>query len=235
MTGLESARAAEPAAMPPGTGDQLAASARLQILATEHWSLLATRSLSWNEAFSRAAMFLTLLAGATVALALAAQAMSFGESFRVFALLVLAVVLFVGVATDIRLVQINREDAIWVMGMNRLRHAYLELAPELARYFVTGWHDDEAGVRLTFAAPPPERSQLHGLVTTPGMVAVVDALIAAVLAAIAAVQLGASSAAAIIVGVAAFVVVSLALFAYGYRIVGAAPQPPPRFPADPGA
>jgi len=32
-----------------------------QILATEHWSLLATRSLIWNEALSRATVFLTVL------------------------------------------------------------------------------------------------------------------------------------------------------------------------------
>lgn len=37
---------------------------RLQILATEHWSLLASRNLAWNESFSGAAGF---------ALALAAQ------------------------------------------------------------------------------------------------------------------------------------------------------------------
>ncbi|HTJ61558.1 MAG TPA: hypothetical protein VL333_10255, partial [Candidatus Saccharimonadales bacterium] len=52
----------------------LPAALRLQMLTTEHWSLLATRSMSWNEAFSRAAMFLSVLSGATVALALVAQA-----------------------------------------------------------------------------------------------------------------------------------------------------------------
>ena len=52
---------------------------RLQILTTEHWSLLSTRGLSWNEAFSRATMFLSVLSGAVVALALVAQATAFGE------------------------------------------------------------------------------------------------------------------------------------------------------------
>jgi len=94
------------------------------MLTTEHWSLLATRSMSWNEAFSRAAMFLSVLSGATVALALVAQATSFGENFSLFALLLLPVVLFVGVTTFVRLVQVNREDGYWVVGMNRLRHAY---------------------------------------------------------------------------------------------------------------
>jgi hypothetical protein len=48
---------------------------RLQILSTEHWSLLASRSLAWNESFSRGGMFLATLSGAIVALALVAQAM----------------------------------------------------------------------------------------------------------------------------------------------------------------
>ena len=81
--------------------DAAARALRAQLLATEHWSLLATRSLSWNESFARAGMFLTLLSGATVALALVAQATSFGEGFVVFALLILPVVLFVG-SGDVR-------------------------------------------------------------------------------------------------------------------------------------
>jgi hypothetical protein len=123
---------------------------RLQILTTEHWSLLSTRSLSWNEASSRAAMFLSALSGAVVALALVAQASAFGEGFVIFALLILPVVLLLGAATFVRLVEINHEDVRWVIGMNLLRHAYLEAAPELRPYFVTGWHDDEGGIMATF-------------------------------------------------------------------------------------
>ena len=46
-----------------------AAAARLQILATEHWSLLATRALTYNEALSRVTIFLSILSGALIALA----------------------------------------------------------------------------------------------------------------------------------------------------------------------
>lgn len=66
---------------------------RIQILATEHWSLLATRGMTWNEMFTRAGMFLTTLSAAVVALALVAQATDFGGNFHVFALLILPVVL----------------------------------------------------------------------------------------------------------------------------------------------
>jgi hypothetical protein len=108
--------------------DDLPAALRLQILTTEHWNLLSTRALSWNEAFSRATMFLSALSGAIVALALVAQVATFGAAFSTFALLILPVVLFLGLATFLRLVQINREDARWVIGMNLLRHAYLKQA-----------------------------------------------------------------------------------------------------------
>src|SRR5215472_16094639 len=83
---------------------------RAQLLATEHYSLLATRGMTWNEIFSRASMFITVLSAAVVALALVAQATAFGPGFRIFALLVLPVVLLVGVATSLRLSDANLED-----------------------------------------------------------------------------------------------------------------------------
>src|SRR6195256_454928 len=95
----------EPA--PPPLGDagpttESSPAMRLQILSTEHWSLLASRSLAWNESFSRAGMFLTTLTGAIVALALVAQASAFGDAFTLFALVILPVVLFIGVTTRMR-------------------------------------------------------------------------------------------------------------------------------------
>jgi hypothetical protein len=39
------------------------------ILSSEHWSLLGTRSLIWNEAMSRATVFLTVLSASIIALA----------------------------------------------------------------------------------------------------------------------------------------------------------------------
>ena len=73
----------------PGSGPEI----KLQILSTEHWSLLASRSLAWNESFSRAGMFLTTLSGAIVALGLVGGATGFGEAFTLFALVILPVVL----------------------------------------------------------------------------------------------------------------------------------------------
>src|SRR5207248_9575593 len=118
----------------------------LQILTTEHWRLLSARSLGTTAAISRPSIFVAALSGAVVALALVAQATDFGDGFVAFALVLLPVVYFLGVATVARLGQVNLADARWMQGMNRIRHAYLELEPELEPYFVTSRCADEAGL-----------------------------------------------------------------------------------------
>ncbi len=236
-TGGAPGPAAQARGGPPGP--EITPAIRLQILTTEHWSLLATRSMSWNEAFSRCGMFLSLLSGAVVALALVAQATGFGEGFTLFALLLLPVVLFVGVATYVRLVEINEEDARWVAGMNVLRHAYLEEVPELERYFITGTTDDKVGVMKTFGATPGPGTFAHQFVTTPGMLAVVDAVLAGVLAGVVAMildesgGLGMGTPLMLVVGIAVFLAAIALLFVYQYRAaVRLSAGYQPRFPAE---
>ena len=203
-----------------------AISLRMQILTTEHSSLLATRSMSWNESFSRVGMFLSVLSGSVVALALAAQAGSFAE-VTVFAIPLLSVVLFVGLATCVRLNGINNEDVVWVAGMNRIRHGYLELQPELQRYFVTASTDDMRGISMTFGVNLPVASSLrpslgsvgHAMVTIPGMLAVIVSVVAGALASVIAVSLGAGKGAAVALAVGAFLVTMFALGRYAYASI----------------
>lgn len=156
------------------------------ILSTEHWSLLAARSLSWSETFSRAGLYLTILSASVVALALVAQATSFGDEFLLFALVLLSVVFFIGVTTVVRIEQAGLEDTRWMVGMNRIRAAYLDLEPRLADYLVTSAHDDEHGVLLSIGVPPGTRTSAgHVLVTTPGMLAVVNSVVGAAVAGVA--------------------------------------------------
>jgi hypothetical protein len=192
--------------------------ARLQILATEHWSLLATRALTWNEAFSRSSIFLATLSGTVIALALAAQAAAFGPGAVGFALVVLPVTFFIGLTTFLRLVAVNREDMLWVQGMNRIRHAYLELAPDLEPYLIAGWHDDEAGVMTTLGAPSGTHGWYHHvLVTTPGVVAIVNAVVGASVAALAAIAYGVPVTSSVGVGVVTFLALAAALLIYQRR------------------
>ena len=121
-----------------------------QLLGTEHWSLIAARSLIWNEAQSRATVFLTVLSASIIALALLADATGFGAHTTTLALVLLPVVFLLGLAAYARLVQINTEEFHLVLAMNRLRRAYLTLEPGLERYLTTGHHDDERGVIATY-------------------------------------------------------------------------------------
>ena len=213
----------------------------LQILSTEHWSLLAGRSLTWNESFSRSSMFLSALSGSVVALALVAQASTFGEAFEVFAIVLLPVVYFLGFGTYVRLVQANLEDARWVSGMNRLRHAYLELAPELEEYFITGSHDDAIGLVTTAASAGRHAAAggglgtiLHGLVTTPVTIAVIDSVVGAVLVAMIGARIGSGMAPAVGLGGLAFAATFVSMASYyvrSYRAYVAAN--PPRYPTPP--
>jgi hypothetical protein len=162
----------------------------LQILMTEHWSLLAARSLGYTEAMSRASIFIAALSGSVIALALVGQATDFGDGFVAFSLVLLPVVYFLGVSTVARLGQNNYEDAVWVQGMNRIRNAYLELAPALERYFVTSHYDDEKGMLLSSFAMPRRPSLLQPFLSIPGVVAVVDSAVAGAIVGIAALGLG---------------------------------------------
>jgi hypothetical protein len=166
------------------------AAMRLQILSTEHWSLLASRALAWNESFSRSGMFLTTLSGAMVALALVAQATAFGGQFMIFALVILPVVLFVGITTLLRLGAANYHENMCVVGMNRIRAAYLELAPELEPYFVMGVHDDARGVAITGGVEPDRSIVVYILSATPGLITTLDALLAATIGTLLGLQLG---------------------------------------------
>jgi hypothetical protein len=191
---------------PSGTDGQILTPAmRLQILSTEHWSLLASRSLAWNESFSRAGMFLATLSGSIVALALVAQATDFGEGFRLFALVILPVVLFIGVGTVLRMGIANYHDAMTVVGMNRIRAAYVEIAPELGKYFVMGTTDDERGVNLTMAVQPGTSLLVQMLASTPLLVTIIDGVLVAAIVALLVIQLGGAIPLALLLGVLGFV------------------------------
>jgi hypothetical protein len=192
----------------PGT--EVPPNVRAQILATEHWSLLAARDVTYRAVFSRAAIFLTVVSATVVALALVARATEFGDGFTAFALLVLPLALFVGVATYIRLIEARIDDFWLLSGMNRLRHAYLELAPELEPYFVTGHHDDEQGLFETYG--PGTGSRFYRLIgETSTLVAVINAALAGVVVGLVAHAVGTGSEPSLVIGavVTAALVVSL--------------------------
>jgi hypothetical protein len=209
------------AGMPAGilAGGREASPHALQILTTEHWSLLASRSMGYAEAMSRVSIFVAALTGSVVALALVAQATDVGREFVAFALVLLPVDYFLGIVTFVRLVQNGWEDGVWVQGMNRLRHAYLELAPELEPYFVTSRYDDDTGVLISAIARSRVTAPLQGFVAIPGVVAVLNSVVAGAVAGIAGLGLELGTGASIAIGAAAFLISLAGYLAYGLRAI----------------
>ena len=223
--------------MPP-SGKDPGINAKLQILATEHWSLLATRALTYNESLSRVTIFLTILSGVIIALALVVQVSHFGAAFIAIAIPLLSVVVFIGISTIGRLMQLNGDDFRWVIGMNRLRHAYLDLHPELERYFITGLYDDLPGALQTIGYPSATGrrvgSVLHTLLVLPGMLSVIVASVVGAIGALGTLAIGLPPLDVILAAAAAFVIAMVGLTAWGRRgLRRPDPSLEPRFPSPP--
>src|SRR4030095_11785774 len=82
--------------------------------------------------------------------------------FLPFALVLLGLVVMIGTLTQLRVVNASNQDLAQVIGMNRLRAAYLELDPAIERYLVTSAHDDHRGLWQTYrpliGGPPTQPS-----------------------------------------------------------------------------
>lgn len=205
------------------------------LLAAEHWSLIAARSLIWNEAQSRATVFLTVLSASIIALALAADASGFDTQTTQLALVLLPMVLLLGIAAYVRLVQINTEEFRLVLAMNRLRRAYLTLEPGLESYLTTGHHDDERGVIATYMLDRPTRQWMtvHFLVNTPTIIATIDAALAAAIVVLGFQAADTPRAAVVAAGAVAFLVVWLSLFWLQLPSLRPLRHETPRFPTPP--
>lgn len=206
------------AAARPGT-EPTPVQLRLQILSTEHWSLLASRSLAWNESFARAGMYLSTLSGAMVALGLIAGIDNAGDIFFAFAFVILPVELFIGLGTLARMSASNYHDAMTVFGMNRIRAAYLEIAPDLEPYFVMGVHDDPVGINVTMAVPPGTPTILHVLAATPFLLNVLNSVVSGAIAALVLTRLSALGLGPIVL---AAVVVAILVLAIQSAVAGMA-------------
>jgi hypothetical protein len=203
-----------------------------QILATEHWSLLGSRALIWNEAMSRTTVFVSLLSAAIIALALLADATGFGPRTTTLAMVLLPVVLFLGIATHIRLVQINSEEIRTVLAMNRLRKAYLEIEPAIEPYLTTGHHDDEKGLAASYLIAGSNRLRpwAQFLQATATIVATVDAALAAAIVVLALQAAEAPIGALVGTGTASFLTVWGGLFSFQRHALDPLRRIAPRFP-----
>lgn len=180
----------------------------LQILTTEHWSLLSARGLAYNESFARASMFLAFVSMSFVALALLATANGFTREFLAIAAVMLGFDFLIGILTVLRMMFAALEDTRATFGMNRIRNAYVRIAPTVERFFITGVHDDVQGMMKTVSLEglKPGDSLALTLSTSGTMVALIDTLIGATLVATILLAVGADLGFAVVVSGASAVV-----------------------------
>jgi hypothetical protein len=182
-----------PGTTPARTGDQQATddqAALSAVLTAEYGVLAGALSTAWSASLTRTSLFLFSLSASGVALGFAAQTGVASATFRAFGLALLPVLLFLGVATFVRLVELQRESMVYITGMNRIRHHFVESAPASRRFFVLPVHDDGHAL---FRSPgtgmrrrPPRYLFPNLLAQTQGIVGVVAAAVAAALVGLAA-------------------------------------------------
>jgi len=150
----------------------------LLCLATEHSALQSARSTTVSETNGRVSLFLGTVSSTLIALGFLGQGSASGASFFVFGLVLFPALFFLGLATFVRVLQASIEDLLYARGINRIRHFYLELAPQMRDYFILAPYDDMISVIRNMGVIP-SRWQL--LLTAAGMVAVINSVLAGVL------------------------------------------------------
>jgi len=200
------------------------------ILATEHWSLLGTRSMTWSEVMSRITIHLTVLSALLVVLALVGQATGFSGPFRTLSIGFAATALVLGTLTGLRVNAATEEDVQLIRAMNRLRHAYVQLAPEIAPFLTASTHDDDAGHLQTLALGRRRHLAMVVIGATSFFLAVVNTIVAGTLGALIANAAGASTVWTALVGVTV-ALLYLGVFIEVSRRYFAGPLEDVRFPS----
>ncbi|WP_350349734.1 hypothetical protein ABIQ69_07470 [Agromyces sp. G08B096] len=190
---------------------------RAQLLATEHWSLLASRSTTQSEVLTRIAIFLTLVSAGLVTLGVLGQATGFRGWFGVAALGVLLLLCLLGYVTALRVFNTGTEDLMYVVAMNRLRGAYLDLDPGLAPYLLMSPADDEAGSRRTYHYFGDRGSGSQVLASSMMLIALVQSAVTGLLAGGIAAALGGATWLAVTIGAAVALLLLVLWLVRGYR------------------
>jgi hypothetical protein len=145
------------------------------IMTTEHYNLQTGRAMTISEANGRSGLFVGAVSSGLVALALVGQISHLGMAFFVFSLVVILTLLFMGLITFERVLQAGTADMMYNRGINRIRHLYLEYAPQMQPYFILSSHDDTSLPMENLG--PMHRSRWQVFLTMAGMIAVLNSVL----------------------------------------------------------
>lgn len=189
----------------------------LPFLTTEHFTLQTERSSASSDTHARLQLYMTVLTSSIISMALVAQLSDRGEAFRGFALVLLPTVYVFGLMTLGRMAQLWTAWFAASQGMNRIRHYYVEIAPETAPYFAMPTTDEPWTTLQGFGIGSGTVSPWQGLYTAPAAVSVVNSIVAGAFVGILASHFIDGSVAPAALGAVAFVVSFLGLMYLGYR------------------
>jgi hypothetical protein len=147
-----------------------------QFLTTEHFTLQGLRNGTISEANGRLGHYLSAVGSSIVALAFVADISELGPVFLAFSVAIFPVLIFLGIMTLIRLLQVGITDVRCVQAINRIRHFYVKMAPEAESYLSFPHHDDPEAVRKTMTPFHPP-GVVQGFATTPGPVIMINSVL----------------------------------------------------------
>jgi hypothetical protein len=145
------------------------------IMTTEHYNLQTGRAMTISEVNGRSSLFVGAVSSGLIALAFVGQISHLGTAFYVFSLVVLPTLFFMGLITFERVLQADMADTIYTRGINRIRHLYLEYAPQMQPYFILSAHDDWEGASGYEAM---HTVWLQFYLSMPGMITVINSVLA---------------------------------------------------------
>src|SRR5215471_178684 len=118
----------------------------IAMMTTEHYNLQTGRAMTISEANGRSSLFVGAVSSGLIAFAFVGQISHLGIAFYVFSLVVIPTLFFMGLITFERTLQAGSADIVYARGINRIRHLYLEYAPQMQPYFILSAHDDANSV-----------------------------------------------------------------------------------------
>jgi hypothetical protein len=155
-----------------------------QFLTTEHFTLQGARNATISEANGRLGHYISTVGSGVGGLAFVANVSSLGPVFLAFSAVIFPIMIVLGVVTLIRTIQIGVDFERLAQATNRIRHFYIEIAPEAEPYFSFPRFDDPQAVRQSMM---PFHFRLQGLASTPGPVILINSVLVAAFAGILAV------------------------------------------------
>jgi hypothetical protein len=159
----------------------------------------------------------TFASASLVVLALTLQVVGLNASFRLLAVWLGVSVLVTGSLTALRVRNASQQDLMLVVGMNRLRAAYIELDPWIRDHLVTGWTDDPAGIGRTYDMGIKRTGLSHFFASAFVFAGAVNIIVAAGLGAVLADTAGTGGVATTLIGAASALLYAAVVFVPAHR------------------